>query len=125
MTCGCCVLMGATCPGVCASSPSVLSTPSMIMLMELVSHSAVADELPPGYTTVGYEVHVRHVMPAPAGATVTVATSLAEVEGNKLLFEVSCRQGEVLIGEGTHRRAIVRVPQPCGAGPATVGKCRS
>jgi len=27
---------------------SVLSTPSMIMLMELVSHSAVADELPPG-----------------------------------------------------------------------------
>ena len=50
-------------------------------------------------------------MPAPAGATVTVATSLAEVEGNKLLFEVSCRQGEVLIGEGTHRRAIVRVPQ--------------
>ena len=28
LTCGCCVLMGATCPGVCASSPSELSTPS-------------------------------------------------------------------------------------------------
>jgi len=27
-TCGCCALMGVTCPGVCASSPSVLSTPS-------------------------------------------------------------------------------------------------
>ena len=28
LTCGCCVLMGVTCPGVCASSPSELSTPS-------------------------------------------------------------------------------------------------
>ena len=28
LTCGCCVLMGGTCPGVCASSPSVLATPS-------------------------------------------------------------------------------------------------
>lgn len=28
LTCACCVLMGGTCPGVCASSPSVLATPS-------------------------------------------------------------------------------------------------
>ena len=28
LTCACCALMGGTCPGVCASSPSVLSTPS-------------------------------------------------------------------------------------------------
>src|SRR5713101_9882605 len=27
LTCGCCALMGVTCPGVCASSPSELSTP--------------------------------------------------------------------------------------------------
>src|SRR5713101_9277340 len=28
LTCACCALMGGACPGVCASSPSVLSTPS-------------------------------------------------------------------------------------------------
>ena len=27
-TCGCCALMGMTCPSLCASSPSVLPTPS-------------------------------------------------------------------------------------------------
>jgi hypothetical protein len=30
LTCACCVLMGGACPGVCASSPSVLATPSCL-----------------------------------------------------------------------------------------------
>ena len=34
-TCGCCVLMGSTCPGVCASSPSVLATSSSSMPVSL------------------------------------------------------------------------------------------
>jgi len=27
-TCSCCLLMGVTCPGVCATAPSVLASPS-------------------------------------------------------------------------------------------------
>lgn len=89
----------------------VLATPSMILLMEQASHLTVADRLPEGFTTVGYEVHVRHVAPARAGSTVTVTSELKEVSGKKLLFEVACREGDTLIGEGLHRRAIVPVPQ--------------
>ena len=83
------------------------STPAMIGLMEITSHRSVEPLLPDGHTTVGYEVHVRHLAPAPPGSTVVISTRLSEVKGNKLYFEVECRQGETHIGSGTHKRAIV------------------
>jgi fluoroacetyl-CoA thioesterase len=84
------------------------STPAMIGLMEITSHRSVEPLLPAGHTTVGYEVHVRHLAPAAPGSAVLISTRLAEVKDNKLYFEVECRQGETLIGSGTHKRAIVR-----------------
>jgi predicted thioesterase len=85
----------------------VFATPAMIGLMEGASHKVVDHLLPEGQTTVGYEVHVRHLAPAPPGSTVVVTSRLAEVNGNKLVFEVTCHLGDKLIGSGTHKRAIV------------------
>ena len=79
----------------------------MIGLMEWASHKAVEDLLPEGQTTVGYEVHVRHVAPTRPGATVVARGKLTEVKGNKLYFDVECREGDKLLGAGTHKRAIV------------------
>jgi fluoroacetyl-CoA thioesterase len=83
------------------------ATPAMIGLMEITSHRSVERLLPERHTTVGYEVHVRHLAPAPPGSTVIVTTTLTEVKGNKLYFDVECRQGEKLVGSGIHKRAIV------------------
>jgi predicted thioesterase len=83
------------------------ATPAMIGLMEWASHKAVRDQIPEGKTTVGYEVHVRHLAPAAPGSTVVVTSRLTEVRGNKLYFDVSCHQGDKLLGTGTHKRAIV------------------
>jgi fluoroacetyl-CoA thioesterase len=83
------------------------ATPAMIGLMEITSHRSVERLLPEAHTTVGYEVHVRHLAPAPPGSTVVVTTTLTEVKGNKLYFDVECRQGEQLVGSGIHKRAIV------------------
>jgi fluoroacetyl-CoA thioesterase len=83
------------------------ATPAMIGLMEITSHRSVERLLPEGQTTVGYEVHVRHLAPASPGSTVVVTTTLTEVKGNKLYFDVECRQGEKLVGSGIHKRAIV------------------
>lgn len=83
------------------------ATPAMIGLMEITSHRSVERLLPAGHTTVGYEVHVRHLAPTAPGRTVTVITRLAEVKGNKLHFEVECRDGATLLGTGIHKRAIV------------------
>jgi fluoroacetyl-CoA thioesterase len=83
------------------------ATPAMIGLMEWASHKALKDLLPAGQTSVGYEVHVRHHAPVAPGTTVVVNSKLTEVKGNKLYFDVSCYQGDKLIGSGTHKRAIV------------------
>ena len=85
----------------------IFATPAMIGLMEWASHKAVRDLIPEGQTTVGYEVHVRHLAPAAPGSTVVVTSRLTEVKGNKLYFEVSCHQDDKLLGSGTHKRAIV------------------
>ena len=83
------------------------STPAMIGLMEITCHRSVERLIPEGTTTVGYEVHVRHLAPTAPGRTVVVTTRLAEVNGNKLRFEVECRDGDQLLGTGMHKRAIV------------------
>jgi predicted thioesterase len=83
------------------------STPAMIGLMEITSHRSLDRLLPDGQTTVGYEVHVRHLAPAAPGSTIVVTSRLTEVNGNKLYFDVECRQGDKVLGSGIHKRAIV------------------
>jgi fluoroacetyl-CoA thioesterase len=85
----------------------VFGTPFMILLMEQASHQAVAPHLGPEETTVGYEVHVRHLAPTLPGATVVARSVVREVNGNKLVFEVTCHEGDKLVGTGMHKRAVV------------------
>jgi predicted thioesterase len=85
----------------------LFSTPAMILLMELTAHGTVEPYLPAGHTTVGYEVCVRHVAPARAGETVVVSSRLKEVTGNRLLFDVECSKEDMLVGSGTHKRAVL------------------
>lgn len=87
----------------------VLSTPSMISLMERAGIQAVQSLLPEGYTTVGFEVHVKHFAATPKGKNVTVRAELLEVDGRKLRFKVEARDDEKKVGDGTHRRAIIQI----------------
>jgi predicted thioesterase len=87
----------------------VLSTPSMIGLMERAGIQAVQAALPDGYTTVGFEVHVKHFAATPKGKTVTARAELLEVDGRKLRFKVEAHDDEKKVGEGTHRRAIIQI----------------
>ncbi|MEE8304613.1 MAG: thioesterase family protein [Candidatus Tectomicrobia bacterium] len=87
----------------------VFSTPSMIGLMERAGIQAVQSHLPEGFTTVGFEVHVKHFAPTPKGKSVTARAELLEVDGRKLRFKVEAHDDEKKVGEGTHRRAIVQI----------------
>ncbi len=89
----------------------VLSTPMMISMMENVAKDLTQELLPPGFTTVGYEVNIKHKSPAGLGSEVKVWTRLLEADGRKLLFEVRVTQGEKTIGEGLHRRTIIQIPE--------------
>lgn len=87
----------------------VLSTPSMIGLMERAGIQAVQPHLPPGHTTVGFEVNVKHFAATPFGKNVTVTAELTKVDGRKLEFVVEARDDDKKVGSGTHRRAIIEV----------------
>ena len=87
----------------------VLSTPSMIGLMERAGIEAVQAHLPEGHTTVGFEVNVKHFGATPKGQKVTVRAELLEVDGRKLKFKVEAHDEQKKVGDGTHRRAIIAV----------------
>ncbi len=87
----------------------VLSTPSMIGLMERAAIQAVQAHLPADQTTVGFEVNVKHFGATPKGQKVTVRAELLEIDGRKLRFKIEARDENKQVGEGTHRRAIIQV----------------
>ena len=72
----------------------VLSTPSMIALLERASIQAVQDYLPEGHTTVGFEVHVKHFGATPNGKKVTMRAELIEVDARKLHSRSKSRRGQ-------------------------------
>ncbi|MDA1279999.1 MAG: thioesterase [Chloroflexi bacterium] len=88
---------------------SVLSSPAMIMEMELACVDAVGGHLSPGEASVGFHVDVKHLAPAAAGKQVDTTATLIEIAGKKLKFQVETYCGDVHVGTGIHRRAIVRL----------------
>src|SRR3954451_23483331 len=88
----------------------VLSTPGMVLMMEMAATNLVRGDLPANHATVGFEVCIKHVGGALEGAECTVTARLREViDERKLRFDVEVREGERMIGVGTHERRVVPV----------------
>ena len=85
----------------------VFATPAMVALMENAAMNAVKQSLELGQTTVGTHISTSHIKASALGATITATATLREIDGRKLLFDVIAREGENIIGEGTHTRFIV------------------
>ncbi len=86
---------------------AVLSTPSMILMMEHTAMIAAQEYLPEGWITVGTRVDISHLRASKQGAKIKVIVKLKEIEGKHLTFEVIAFDGENIIGEGLHERHIV------------------
>ncbi|MDA1129441.1 MAG: hypothetical protein O2913_12190 [Chloroflexi bacterium] len=91
-----------------AGHVSKFSTPSMILLMEQAASAGVNDHLQEGEVSVGIEVNVRHLAAADIGATIVAHAELISVERNRLTFQVDAYDADRKIGEGTHKRAIIK-----------------
>lgn len=94
--------------------PPVFATAMMIGFIEQTCILALRPCLQSGQHTVGTHVEVSHVAATPVGMAVTAEVELVSVEGRSLLFKVACHDEAGLIGEGTHRRAIVDVARFLG-----------
>jgi fluoroacetyl-CoA thioesterase len=95
---------------------SVLSTPGMIGMMERTAAVLSFENLPEGKATVGFEVCVKHVAAAAEGQTCTAHAKLREVvDERKLRFDVEVKEGERMIGTGTHERRVIEIGSVTGS----------
>ena len=88
-----------------STGSKILSTPNMVALMEAAALELAKAYLDEGMTTVGTEIHCRHLAPTPVGMKVSATARLRSIERRKMWFDL-----EVL----TRRARAERAPT-CGS----------
>jgi fluoroacetyl-CoA thioesterase len=89
---------------------SVLATPSMIGLIEWACFGVTSEHVDTGETTVGTHVCVSHEAAVMVGESIDISAELLTVEGRKLTFGVEVTGPRGRVSEGTHQRAVIRIP---------------
>ena len=90
-----------------SGSVEVLATPVMIAWMEEASLRLAQKELEEGLTTVGTEVHIKHLKGTLVGKTVKVLSTLKEIDRKRLVCDVEVSEDGVAVGTGSHTRFII------------------
>ena len=63
--------------------------------------------LPPGASTVGTMVEMKHLAATPVGMNVRARATLLETDGRRYLFEVEAWDETEKIAEGRHERFVI------------------
>ncbi len=101
------VFRGNTAVAVGSGSVPFFATPMLVALMENAAINALREELPPEQTTVGTKVDVVHLAATPVGMTVTARAELVQVDGRRLLFEITAEDEAEVVGRCRHERFVV------------------
>ncbi|MCM1314052.1 MAG: thioesterase family protein [Muribaculaceae bacterium] len=91
-----------------SGSLNVFATPCMAALMEKSACDCLSDYMEDDETTVGTELNIKHVSATPVGMKVTAEAVLTEINGREFIFSVKAYDETGLIGEGTHKRFLVK-----------------
>ena len=89
------------------SLAAVLSTPTMVAMMEQAAIEAIKPFLDAGESSVGMSIDVSHVAATPPGHRARAEAEVTKVEGRRLEFSVLAFDDVEQIGSGSHRRAVV------------------
>lgn len=90
-----------------SGSLRVFATPCMVALMEQAACNAVDPCFNDSESSVGTLVNITHDAATAPGKKVTATATLVEVEGRKLVFEVTAADEDKQIGKGRHERFII------------------
>lgn len=85
----------------------VFGTPHMVVMMEKAAHDSLLPYLDEGTGSVGVKLDISHVSATPVGMKVWAESTVTAVDGKMVDFEVKAYDEKGLIGEGTHRRAVI------------------
>jgi|Deesub1362A_J573_1020465.scaffolds.fasta_scaffold03221_6 predicted thioesterase len=92
-----------------SGSLRVYATPAMALLVERTCAAAVQPHLTSDQSTVGIEMHLRHLAPTPLGDRVRIRVELVEIQGNRLTFHAEIWDSQEKVGEAEHVRALIEV----------------
>ena len=87
----------------------LLSTPSLVLLMERTAVRLLEPLLGPNETTVGTEIRVSHRAPTPEGSTVRVRATIVGREGRFITLHLEAFDELEQVGIAEHQRAVVDV----------------
>lgn len=90
-----------------SSLAAVMSTPTMVGMMEMAAMDAMRQFLDVGEGSVGISIDVQHVAATPPGHRVRAEAEVTKSEGRRLEFTVRAFDETEEIGSGTHRRAVI------------------
>ena len=102
-----CVEREDTAAEVGSGSLLVYATPCMVALMEGAACEAISAALPEDKTSVGIELQIKHVSATPVGMDVRAEAEVTAVEGSIITFQITAYDEAGVIGEGTHKRAVL------------------
>ncbi len=86
----------------------VFATPSMVALMEQTAAESVQPHLDEGVTSVGTKINVEHLAADPVGIEVTCESTLTEVDGRKLCFDITVSDQHGVVGKAYHERFLIK-----------------
>jgi fluoroacetyl-CoA thioesterase len=94
---------------VVATLPQVMSTPTMVALMEQAAIAALAPCIEDGETSVGTSISVEHMAATPIGHRVRAEAEVTKVDGRRIEFRVAAFDESEQIGRGVHNRAVIQL----------------
>lgn len=96
-----------TAQAACSGALPVFGTPYMCALMEEAAWKSIAPHLEEGQSTVGTKLNISHDSATPMGMKVWAESEVTEVDGKRIVLQVSAYDERGPIGQGTHERFIV------------------
>jgi predicted thioesterase len=88
--------------------PAVLSTPSLIGLLERAARHALMPLMEPGENSLGTHVDVQHLAPTPLGKEIVCRARVIHVEDPYVTFAIEAFDEQERIARGSHKRVVIR-----------------
>lgn len=85
----------------------VLATPKMVALMEHCAYKAIESYLEAGQGSVGTYLDIKHLSATPLGMKVWARAEVTQLDGRRVVFNVTAWDEKGSIGEGKHERFII------------------
>lgn len=98
--------MSAAC--VESGTARVLSTPSLIALMENAALKCLDKFLDDGETSVGTHISAEHISATPIGMDIYAIATIVNSNGRQVEFEISAYDKCGEIGKAAHTRVVVK-----------------